>query len=198
MKKILIVLALSTLFVTVKAQVSFGPKAGLNLAFTSINNPEAVTNPLVASFNLGGFVDYKLADNIALKAELFYSGEGAQSKTMGNPIVYTDKINYLNLPVLFQLMSAKGLFIETGPQIGFLLSASSSESDISGSTDIKSDVNSTKFSWCFGIGKQPVNGLGFSIRYAADLSNLDKDASNGTVKTSVFSIGLLFAIHPKG
>jgi hypothetical protein len=199
MKKFLIGIALSTLAFTVNAQVSFGPKAGLNISLVmqSPKNPQVVIDPIKAAFNAGGFVNYKFADQLAGQIELFYSGEGAKFKNKGNPTVYTNSVGYLNIPLLFKYASKGGFYAETGPQLGFLLSASQTSNSTSGSTDIKSSFNSTKFSWCLGIGYLRSKGLGFGLRYAAGLSDLNKVTTGGTIKGSVLSLSLYYAIKSK-
>jgi hypothetical protein len=200
MKKFFIGMVASTLFLTANAQVSFGPKAGLNLSSVtqSPKNPEVVIDPIIAAFNAGGFVNYKFASQLAGQVELFYSGEGTKFKNKGNPTVFTESVGYLNIPLLFKYASKGGFYVETGPQLGFLLSASESESDVSGSNDVKDNFSSTKFSWCFGLGFLRQTGLGFGLRYAAGLSDLDKVSSAGTsLKGSVLSVSLYYAIKSK-
>jgi hypothetical protein len=195
MKKFITGFFLATLFFAANAQVSFGPKAGANFSIVSYNTSNIKVDPLVVAFNAGAFFNYKFAKQLAVQAELFYSGEGSKYKIVGSPTVYTDKFGYMNIPVLLQFVSNGGFFLETGPQLGFLMSAT--ESSEGTSTDVKSYVNSTKFSWCFGIGKLFAKKLGIDIRYAAGLSNLNKANDGSTIKGSILSIGLLYAIHVK-
>jgi len=193
MKKLFIGIVLSTLFVAANAQVSFGPKVGLNVSMATTNAANVVINPITPFFNAGAFFNYKFANQFAGQIELFYSGEGTKFKNKGNPTVYTDNISYLNIPLLFQLVTAGGFYVQTGPQMGFLLSATSSTNGIS--TDIKSSLNSTKFSWDIGIGTEISHKLGIDLRYAAGLSNINNGSTN-TFKDNVLSIGLFYAFHP--
>ncbi len=62
-----------------------------------------------------------LFSTCSLQPEVLYSGQGAKFSDS----LVTGKLNYgyLNVPVLFKYQHASGLFAETGPQVGFLLSA---------------------------------------------------------------------------
>ena len=195
MKKFLTLIILFHIVYTVNAQVSFGPKAGLNVALTSSNNPNIRLDPITVLFNGGAFVNDKFAQQFAGQVELFYSGEGAKYKNKGNATVFTNSLGYLNIPLLFQFVSKGGFFVQTGPQLGFLLSATASGGG--NSEDIKSEVNSTKFSWCFGIGQEIAHKLGVDLRYAAGLSKINS-TSTYTDNSSVLSIGLFYALHAKG
>jgi hypothetical protein len=196
MKKIIGLLMLLSLFFISHAQISLGLKAGLNNNLARTSDAQVTIDPLSPGFYAGALVNDMLADHIALQVELFYSEEGSKFKQKGNPTVYTDKIGYFNIPVLFQFRTHGGFYLETGPQLGFLLSASQS---VSGSSEsIKSGVNGTKFSWCFGLGQVIAKKVGIGIRYAVGLSDVNKDSQNGgSVKDGVLSIGLSYMFKLK-
>jgi hypothetical protein len=196
MKKIIGVMALSILFFTTKAQVSVGLRAGVNNSFASVSDQNIKTDPLALGFYAGALLNDRVAKLIAVQVELFYSEEGSKFKQKGNPTVYTDKIGYLNIPVLFQFKARGGFYLETGPQIGFLLSANESSSGVSQS--IKSDVNSSKFSWCFGLGQVIAKRVGIGVRYAVGLSDINNNSnSDGSVKDGVLSLGLSYLFSLK-
>jgi hypothetical protein len=100
---------------------------------------------------------------------------------------------YLNIPVLFKYGHSSGFFGETGPQLGFLLSANVKSGGTS--TDVKSSYQSKDFSWAFGLGYflNPVN-IGIDARYNLGLTNLNKGGTGatGTVKNSVFQVGVFY------
>lgn len=189
MKKILLFIFVTGMANASIAQVQFGVKAGLNRA--SLNYSGSAVNDLGVKydFNAGIFSSIPLFNNFYLQPELMYSGQGSG---------FTDSIpadanyNYLNLPVLFKYQHSSGLFAETGPQIGFLLSAKL-KSD--GQTiDNKNYTQSTDFSWVLGIGyKLSEINLGIDLRYNYGLTNTIKaNAAAGTAKNSVFQIDLCY------
>jgi hypothetical protein len=191
MKKFIGAIVLFLLFFSANAQHAIGIKAGANDNLASVSDATIKTDPLSPGFYAGTFFNDMIAKQLALQVELVYSGEGTKFKQKGNATVYTDKIGYLNIPVLIQFKTAGGFYLETGPQLGFLLSAS--ESFSGSSTNIKSDVSSTKFSWCFGLGQVIAKTVGIGFRYAAGLSNINKDSgSSGSIKDGVVSIGLSY------
>jgi len=171
------------------AQVQFGVKAGLNRASLNYSGPAINDLGVKYDFNAGIFASIPLFDNFYLQPELMYSAQGSG---------FTDSIpadanyNYLNLPVLFKYQHASGLFAETGPQIGFLLSAQLKSNGQS--IDNKNYTQSTDFSWVFGVGyKISAINLGIDLRYNYGLTNTIKaNNASGTAKNSVFQIDLFY------
>jgi hypothetical protein len=189
MKKVLVfIFAIGVTYAT-NAQVQFGVKAGYN--HTNLTYSGSSVNDLGAKsdFNVGVFASIPLFSRFYLQPELVYSGQGSD---------FTDSIpakasnNYLNLPVLFKYQHSSGLFVETGPQIGFLLS---SDLKTNGqSFESKGNTETTDFSWAFGLGyKIPIVNLGVDLRYNLGMTNIIKDNYTAeTAKNSVFQIDLFY------
>jgi hypothetical protein len=189
MKRAILVMLISTGFMYGSAQVQFGVKAGYNLAnLTTSPSQSGISSN--SDFSAGVLASIPLFSSCTLQPEILYSGQGASFSDS----LATGKLNYgyLNMPVLFKYQHASGLFAETGPQIGFLLSAK--EKDGSQSFDAKSSTQSVDFSWAFGVGYKLPMGLGIDARYNLGLTNLAKGSgsSDGTVKNSVFQFGLFY------
>jgi hypothetical protein len=189
MKRAILVMLISTCFMYASAQVQFGVKAGYNLAnLTTSPSQSGISSN--SDFSAGVLASIPLFSSCALQPEILYSGQGASFSDS----FATGKLNYgyLNVPVLFKYQHASGLFAETGPQVGFLLSAK--EKDGNQSFDAKSSTQSVDFSWAFGIGYKLPMGLGIDARYNLGLTNLAKGSgsSDGTVKNSVFQFGLFY------
>jgi Outer membrane protein beta-barrel domain len=192
MKRMILVFLAVGSAVIASAQIQFGIKAGYNLSNFKLsgNIPSELSPNSKSNFSAGALVSIHLLNSFYLQPEAMYSGQGASFNEDGQVL----KLNYsyLNVPVLFKYQHASGLFAETGPQVGFLLSANSVAPDGS-SQDNKGDSQSTDFSWDFGIGyKIPIINLGADLRYNLGLTNVNKDASNGTVKNSVYQVGLFY------
>jgi opacity protein-like surface antigen len=88
---------------------------------------------------------------------------------------------------------SKGLSLEAGPQIGFLLK---SEVDIevnnalfasSTTEDVKDFTKSTDFAFNIGAGYQLNSGLNFNLRYNIGLTDAYEDID---AKNSVFQVGV--------
>ena len=201
MKKLIILTALSIIFCAAKAQLSFGPKAGLNIAHVSVAKSSDYSYSSTTRFYGGAFGNYKLSDMFAAQLEILYSGEGEKGKDLSNNNTSDNiKISYLNVPVLFQYKSPVGVYAETGPQVGFLLSIKEKYGDES-DQDIKSYYKSVNFSWAFGLGyklEKYVPGLGINARYTLGLGAINKATVNaGSLKTRAFSFGLFYAFEMK-
>ncbi|MBN9383970.1 MAG: PorT family protein [Chitinophagaceae bacterium] len=181
MKKLALVLTVFTATVFgAKAQIQFGIKAGANFANVS-NTPGSKT---LVSFNGGALVKIPLVDALSLQPEVVYSGQGA--KFDGGKIT----LGYVNIPVLAKYTLPVGVFFETGPQLGILLSAKQ-KVDGGSDTDIKSSLKSTDIAWAFGAGYViPDINLGVDVRYNLGLTNVIKDG--GSSKNGVFQVGVFY------
>lgn len=195
MKKLaLVLLAGFSLVATANAQTfAFGVKAGANFANVSGSGVSG-TNTLIG-FNGGVFFHLPLAHGLSLQPELSYSGEGFKQSVSGTDITIAE--NYLTIPVLLKYRFPMGLFIETGPQVGFLLSAKGKSGGTS--VDEKQYFNSSDFDWAVGAGFHiPTTHLAVDARYAFGLSNIANDnastGSTGTVKNGVFQIDLMYTL----
>jgi Outer membrane protein beta-barrel domain len=192
MKKLFVFAIAVTILSHVEAQVQFGIKAGLNIASLSLSSDLSGSGESVKSktdFNAGVLASIPLFNSFTLQPEINYSGQGAK----GSDGTTTSTLNYdyINIPVLFKFNHSSGLFAETGPQIGFLISANAKTDGQS--EDIKNETSSTDFSWCFGLGyKITEMNLGIDIRYNLGLSNTIKTSGVGTSKNSVFQFGIFY------
>jgi hypothetical protein len=176
------------------AQIQFGVKAGVNLSNLKLSGgPSGITFSTRTDFCGGVLVSVPLFKSFSLQPEIVYSSQGASFNDSNVNV----KINYgyVNVPALFKYQHSSGLFAETGPQIGFLLSANDK---INGETsDAKNSTQTIDFSWIFGIGYRLPLGLGIDARYNLGLTNISKNSAvDGTVKNSVFQFGIFF-LFPK-
>jgi hypothetical protein len=162
------------------AQISLGPKAGINISNLSGLSLGEVKAKSLVGFHIGGYVAFRLG-GIAIQPELLYSTQGAKIEQAGNS--ENLKLNYFNVPVMLKLITHSGLYIETGPQLGFRTGAKF------GNEDIKESVKSSDFSWDAGLGYQK-NGLGLGARYCIGISKLG-DASNVTPGDVDYKNGVL-------
>jgi hypothetical protein len=110
MKTILSVTLLLSLTVLAKAQSAdthFGLKAGLNIS--SLDVKDGVDFDSKAGFHIGGLAHVHLSPHFGIQPEIVYSEQG------GKDGEDKWKINYLNVPVLFQYMTGSGFRLQTGP-----------------------------------------------------------------------------------
>ena len=187
MKKIIIFAATFFLLLNAKAQdAHFGIKAGLNASSLEYNNNSDMQTKI--GFNAGFLAHIHTSNEMwAFQPELYYSSEGAKSKSNSN--VSTD-LGYLNIPVLIQYMFDNGFRIETGPQVGFLMSAKTKVGN--NSNDFKNNLKSAVFSIPLGLGYVTTNGLGFDARYNFGISNINKSTYGGTERSNVFQFDIFY------
>ncbi|WP_420574302.1 porin family protein [Kordia sp.] len=197
MKKLNILFVLLCIgFTTANAQkISFGFKGGLNLAGIYGDNSDGVK--MHAGLHLGVMSEFSLTEKFSIQPELVYSQQGANQDV--NFILLQDiaapavtlkaRYNYLNLPVIAKYYVTNGLSIEAGPQVGFLLSAK--QKGQGEDVDVKDGVKNIDFGLNVGLGYKLTNGLSFSARYNAGLSNIndvdgisDKN-TNGVIQVSI-------------
>ncbi|MEO6230346.1 MAG: porin family protein [Ferruginibacter sp.] len=184
MKKLFFItaLALSSLFL--KAQhVELGLKGGLNVATVHYPNSSSNYDPRV-SLHVGGLAHIHLTKEFAIQPEIVFSGQGYKT---GNDIY---KFNYLNVPVLVQYMFKSGFRLETGPQVGFLLSAKKRTNNVE--TDIKNNLKNVDLAWAFGAGYILPSGFGFDARLNLGIAKVNNDPGGIKTTNGVFQFGVFY------
>ncbi len=186
MKKLILSLAVITIAtMTANAQVEFGAKAGLNLATLSGSDASNIAGKAMqAGANFGAIVQIPVSGMFSVNPELNFSMQGV--KFDGG----SDKLNYLNVPVMAHLAFNGGFFVEGGPQVGFLMSAK--EKDASGSTDIKEFLNTTDFGIGVGAGFKSHSGFGGNVRGMFGMSSIDKGTPKAKINNMVISFNLFY------
>ena len=177
---------------TSEAQARIAVKAGYNLSSFNAAYAPDVSYSSLNNFNAGLVLSLPLGAHFNVVSEAVYSGEGA-SINIGK-VNGSYNFQLLNIPVLIKYMTASRVFLETGPQAGFLLGAQIKEDGFS-SSNIKGDTKSTEFSWAFGLGYQLAMNLGLDARYNVGLTDMAKSsvAYNGSsIKNNVLQIGIYY------
>jgi hypothetical protein len=184
MKKILLFVCAVSITAFSHAQVRFGAKAGAN--FASVNGDIDGTKSKVG-FNAGLVSKISVSEAFSIQPELVYSTQGAKIEELDANV----NLDYINLPVLFQYNTKIGFFAETGPQVGYLLSAKIKAGDQS--EDMKDDFKSIDFAWSVGIGWQMQgSGLGLNARYNIGLGKINDSEGDEKVTNGVFQVGFFY------
>ncbi|MEO6962549.1 MAG: porin family protein [Puia sp.] len=145
-------------------------------------------------FQGGALVSVPLFYEFSLQPEVNYSGQGFKVSQDGE--TGTINMDYVNIPVLFKYNNPVGFFAETGPQLGFLISAKAKSGGVS--VDAKSGYKSTDVSWGFGAGYLISSmNVGIDARYNLGLSNIIKESDNGTARNSVIQVGIFYLFGEK-
>jgi hypothetical protein len=188
MKKLFVLFLAVSSIATVNAQmVQFGLKAGAN--FATLTGSDANGASTRTSYFGGALVSIHAFGKFSIQPEAIYSDQGAKATVEDQSFSLSQA--YINIPVLLKYNHSSGFFAETGPQFGILVSATAKQNGVS--ADVKSSYNSTDMSWAFGLGYllKPVH-VGIDARYNLGLANIAKDDPNGTVKNSVFQLGVFY------
>ena len=122
-KMFLLVLAtiLSISAFTQRGNVELGIKGGINLSDYSEN---VNTSGFRTGFHIGGLAHIHTNNRkLAIQPELVFSTQGADFNDG------TQQVDYINIPFLIQYLGRGGLRLETGPQVGALVSAKFKEND---------------------------------------------------------------------
>lgn len=124
--KFIIMLIVIGFSMSAMAQITYGPRLGLNLA--NLSGDDTDDSKMLIGFHIGGFGNYAINEMISVQAELLYDTKGAKyeyTDANNKKVKAPANLSYLSIPVL-----AKGTFGESikffgelGPTFGFLLGA---------------------------------------------------------------------------
>lgn len=161
------------LFVMTLSYNSFGQGLDLGIKFganfSTISDASGLSNK--TGFHAGAFAAIKFNDNVALQGELLYSQQGAKFA----PGDFN--LDYINMPVIVKYYLVRGLNVQLGPQVGFLV-----DDNIDGG-----NAESMDFSAVMGLGVDLPFGIRIDGRYNLGLTNVFKDSNR---KNSVFSVAV--------
>ncbi|MDR2910020.1 MAG: PorT family protein [Bacteroidales bacterium] len=111
--------------------IEFGVKGGLNLAHQNLAHKKQASLKIHPGIHAGIFAEYTLNNFVGIQGELLYSMMGSEEEyswpipdtdNLGNAkIIY--KNDYVVLPIIAKLYVIKGLSLDLGPQLGYIISA---------------------------------------------------------------------------
>lgn len=179
-----------------------GVKAGANWAKMDVDEYPGVNVNFNTSMHGGIFLNIPIGTTLNFQPELLYNGVGSkfsESTTIGTVTTtetYEQDLNYISLPLMFQVRGNSGFFLELGPQASYLISAKQ-QGPGTLNTDNKNAFDNFDIAMNGGIGWTSRVGLGINARYSYGLSNVLEDGGgdNSTndgpeLKNRVISVGL--------
>ena len=165
------------------AQLSMGPKIGLNISSLSGTGSE-----YKAGVNVGVLANYRFNKLLAIQPEFLYSLQGCGADA-GYDVTMKYNLHYINIPVLLKIYPWSGLNIHIGPQFSFFVddkvSVKSGETKVS--ADVFDNANSFDFALALGVGYDFDFGLTFDARFNLGLTKIMPDYED---KNRVFMISL--------
>ena len=167
--------------------INLQPKVGVSIANLTDNNSSDARVGLVA----GVEGEYQASDIFSVSAGLLYSMQGAKAEALG--IKSTEKLDYINVPIMANVYVVKGLAVKLGVQPGFKVN-DKLDVKIPGlgntSADLKAKAKSVDFSIPVGISYE-YNNFQVDARYNWGLTKVfDVDNFKLNQKNSVFQITL--------
>lgn len=190
------------------AQVTFGVKAGFNLANMSLKGEgsEEIEDykKMLPTFQVGGVAEFDLAENVALQTGLTLVGKGL--KLEDGDFEATINPMYLQVPALI-LYKQEMFYVGGGPYIGFGLFGKlkgdlvEDPEDLAFGNDLDDDFAPIDFGLQFEAGVILNGNIRLGAGYGLGLSNaLPKDAREGddSWKHGVISINAAYMFGAGG
>ena len=188
MKKVLVVAALMFSSVATFAQHAVGsfnlqPKDGVSIANLTDNNSSDARVGLVA----GVEGEYQASDIFSVSAGVLYSMQGAKYDAFGAKS--TEKLDYINVPIMANVYVVKGLAVKLGVQPGFKVNDKLDlRMPVLGGALVDLKAKSVDFSIPVGISYE-YNNFQVDARYNWGLTKVF-DVDKLDQKNSVFQITL--------
>ena len=180
MKKLLLLLFALGLFSTSYGQL--GIRAGLNSGNFSDTNYNAKVG-----FHAGGYYRMDIGF-ISVEPGVQFSIKGYETNALPTGAVVSEKLSYLDVPLLVRLNIYEFLNVFVGPQ-GSLLLARKYELD--GNVDSSTDViKGFDLGGVVGIGVNTPVGVNFQLSYDLGLTSLNYYNSNVQNRVLKLSIGI--------
>ncbi len=212
MKKILFASAIA-LFAGVKAQTTFGLKAGYALSTLNSDVNSADFGGVGANlesksgFYIGGLVEHKLNSKFALQGEVEYANLGGKAVVKVSGVTVTEKLHFnrIVIPVSARYYATPELGLYAGPYVSFRTNTKA-KIEVSGAQSNPAAINegekylenyfdnglkSTEFGLFLGADYNLYKGLFVDARYSFGLTNMIKNPVDGEkLKMNFFQLGV--------
>ena len=177
-----LLLVLSFTLITSAQDVRFGPKAGFNLA--KLGGDAIYSYDLKPGFHLGGALEIPVSDTFYVQPEALISLQGSGG-------FFQDDLNlwYLNVPVMGKLRIFDEVYVEAGPQLGFLISDNLEGNYFGGEPNVDQNSNGIDFGLGVGAGYRLDDNFYFQLRFNAGMINSIKDIKS---KNRVLQIAAIY------
>jgi hypothetical protein len=142
-----------------KNKATAGIKGGYNLSSVLIDGASQTTK--LHGFHIGVYGESYIGKYFSIQPEILYSQQGY--KVTDEDGIFTQKIDYLNIPLMFKFYPVKSFFLEAGPQVGF--SISHKETYDSGRLfgDTSKELEPSNFDWGANVGAGFKSDAGLTI-----------------------------------
>jgi opacity protein-like surface antigen len=186
---------------TSSSDVRFGIKAGMNVSSLSKNETLDDQGSKIG-FNAGVFANIPVAEAFSIQPEVLYSqyGDKYDYVAAGNRYSYANHFDYVTVPVMFQYNFIPNLYVEAGPEFGFMVSAKNKAKNetnndvLAESGNYKDNFNTFNVGIGLGAGYYFTDNIGLTARYVAGVTDIAKDrpSNSDAVRNNTFQVGLAY------
>jgi len=178
-------------------RVKFGIVAGANISnIVNINNANFNTNTIVG-WNVGASLDIPIVRPLSFEGEVLFSQKGYKAYTADGD--FTQRTNWIDVPLLAKFQLAPAFNLVVGPQISFLTSTKNTYR--SGFNSVSEEVytrdadgfNKSLVGGVIGVGIDLSPNVELRGRYTLDLQDNSSDGvTYPDYRNQVFQVGLGF------
>ena len=187
----------TTSLIQAQSELAFGIKGGVNFSNLTGDGVDGFNDDNArTSFNLGAVLEIPVTERFAVQPEVFYSGQGFDLVQRDDAQDTEFQLNYINVPVLAKIYLVQGLYLEAGPQVGFLVDSKIDGPNATIGLD-EDNFNDIDFAGAVGVGYKFNGGLFLNARYTQGFSDVyDSGAGNGfDAKNGVFAASVGFSFN---
>lgn len=164
------------------SNMGIGVKVGYNSSSMK-NSGDIITTSGKSGISFGLMGLIPISGNLAFQPEVLYSQQGAEQEYSSGGFSYkgTMSMDYINVPLMLTYTVFKGVAIQAGPQIGFLMSAKNDYEDNylgyqdGDELDIKDLSNDLDIGLNLGLGYTFMEKYYVDARYNMSFSELFPD-----------------------
>ena len=205
MKRLLSVLALSLFTLCCSAKpLQFGVRGGLNISDESSHKYlSGISNSTKfrQGFNLGGVVNMPITEKFDVEADVFYSMQGFKQDILTTTLDEYDEVvlqtitsHYLNIPIVAKYYITNGLYVECGPQVGFLMGRSNNAEVLTPVDPYEySNTKKVDFSIVAGVGYNFYDNFYVNASYCHGFTGTSQIYDGGKNRNIQISVGYMFA-----
>ena len=176
------------------------PKVGLNVANVTGSTPDNVEKNVRLGLVAGIEFEYQFTKLFSLAFGALYSMQGGKATTtiLGEKLTETDKLDYINIPIVANFYVAKGFALKLGCQPAFRVNNSYKISEdgrsLSGKmTDLGFKFNTFDLSIPVGLSYEYSNVV-IDARYNIGITKIAKD-DNSRNGVFLLTLGYKFELH---
>lgn len=198
MKKFLLLGLMAIAALSADAKIfTFGVKAGMNVSSASVSSTVQELKSLNFSarpgFHIGGLVNVSILKFLQVEADLMYSNmryDATATDVTGEATSNTAVNHYLNIPIALKYNPIAGLYVEAGPQYGFLMTG---DLRLANLNLLNADNRkNSEVSIFVGAGYKFGNKILVNARYMWGLNDSSRILGNVKNRNFQISLGYLF------